>query len=1068
MKAKFSSQKKIPNCPSALHYITKALEVIGWPFLFLYKKISCLFLKFLILVGETTATLILLPLKILLFVLRKLKNIKLSGVKNKFANIYKSLHAKYQILNSFKATLPHVPSVKVELKLSRLLFRAIFWPCYFTGRISYELITFPLKAVKRIPKIFAPLINRKFFGAIKPKTIEITRPAIKLSKYKINYQYKLNSIINYFVSKFKKPTRHVIKVIKKSFNKFFRDLKKVARKKAVSLERSLIRWLKLVISFPAKIIKSVFSFILGILSSIGKIIITVITFPVNVTSVFLNPKVRAKRIRAIKQKYFFFRANLLSFRKDFINSLISPIKSSKKKARNNIRSFSNFISKNNDPVLRPFLFFIRTPRRGVASSLIVIGLFASVYSYLLKDLPSPYNLVRQKKAVSSRIFDRNGKLLFTIYNGNENRTMVKLTELPDYVYNASIAIEDKDFYRHHGLSIKGVIRAAERNFFKNSVVEGGSTITQQLVKNALLTNERTIKRKAKELILAFETELIFSKKEILEMYLNEVPYGGPTYGIQEAARLFFGKQAKDLTLSEAALLAGLPAAPTAYSPNGLNKDYAKTRQLQVLKNMVSEHYITQEEAGKAAAVELTYSPNLIAIKAPHFVMWVRDLLNQKYGRKVVEEGGLDIYTTLDLDLQEKAEEIVRRNVEQLEKPYWISNSAALVTNPKTGEILAMVGSRDFFDLKHDGNVNVTIMPRQPGSSIKVVNYAYALGHGMTPNTIINDSPVTYRNAWESYTPVNYDGKYRGNVTLKQALAMSLNIPAVKTLATYGPDKMVEQGMKMGIKSWKNLKNYGLSLTLGAGEITMTELATAYGSIANYGKRVDLNPIKKIVNYQGMVLEDTDIGLTKNSFVTEAYAKSEVLTPTEPVMSPFVAYELIDILSDNKARLPTFGPYAKLEIPGHRVAVKTGTTDNKKDNWTFGFTPTRLVATWVGNNDNKPMNPSLASGITGAAPIWNEIMTEILKDKPDEEFPRPEGMIEVEVCEANGLLPCQGCPKTIKQYFIPGQEPTRKCYFPSPSDCAAKKAQLEKDGKKPEEIVAALAGCPLSAPASPKP
>lgn len=1015
-----SSEKSVPNYPKAPFIILKMLEALGKPFLYLSKKISYLFLKFLIFVGETTTNIILFPLKILRFILRKLESLKIPEFKIPLSKIYSSLTSSIHRLASFRATLPHVPSIRSELKLSRILFSAIFWPCYYTGKIIYELIKLPFSYfLKLLKKLKTPI-----------------------SKSKLKYQ-KISKNITTSI------THKILQLISTAVKK-------------------VLLFAKFSFSKLIKIPVNIFFWTLRLFSGVGDLVIKIIKSPLFIFKFIADAKFRKKQQKLFNKKVLFFKASVLLTYQNFIYSIVHSVKSSRKKFRNNIRSVVYFITKNQDPVLKPFLFFFRTPRRGLAFSLIIFGFFASFYFYILQDLPSPKDLVQQKKAVSSRIFDRNGKLLFTIYNGNENRTIVRLSELPDYITKTSIAIEDKDFYKHHGLSIKGVIRAAERNFLNSNVVEGGSTITQQLVKNALLSPERTVKRKIKELMLAFGTELIFSKNEILEMYLNEVPYGGPTYGIQEAARLYFGKQAKDLTLAEAALLAGLPAAPTTYSPHGLNKDYAKTRQLAVLNNMVSEGYLSQEEEDRAAGEELVYSPNIISIKAPHFVMWVREFLNQKYGRKIVEEGGLDIYTTLDLDLQEKAQQIVSDNVEKLEKSYWISNAAALVTDPRKGEVLAMVGSRDFFDLNHDGNVNVTIMPRQPGSSIKPVNYAYALGHGMTPTTIISDSPVTYRNAWESYSPVNYDGKYRGNVTLRFALAGSLNVPAVKTLATYGADKMVDLGIKMGIKSWKNLKNYGLSVTLGAGEVAMTELSTAYATIANYGKRVDLNPIKKITNYQGLVLEDIDIGLTKNSLITEAYAASLETPPSDPVISPFVAYQLIDILSDNKARLPVFGPYAKLEIPGHRVAVKTGTTDNKRDNWTLGFTPSRLVATWVGNNDNKPMNPRLASGITGAAPIWNEIMTEILKNKPDEEFPKPEGMKEVEVCEANGLLPCERCPKVVKQLFVPGQEPTKKCYFPSVSDCAARKTQLEKEGKKSEEIVKSLTGCPLAPLASPKP
>lgn len=1074
MKKITPARKTFPNYNNALKSLMTILELIGKPYLLLFKllsrlpkKITYTTLRFLIFVGEFTTSIILFPLKLTLSLVKKLQKIAVLGSKISLKPIQHSLTLDINKLKSLKVTLPHAPSVNVELHLSKILFKAAFWPCYFVGRLTYELVLFPFIVIKKVSNNSRTIIFSCFQRI---KNIKITRP--KFPNIKVSKPVVLSQSISKQSKKHPKKFGLSLKEIKKALLKKLKVFRKTLSKKLTSFiidnKKAIKKQVLLLAASIIRIPKSIALRLKNFLTNIGGAAINVFKLPYSVLLFLTSAKTKKKQKKALRQKYLSVQARFRLFLKELNNALKHPLKSPRKKLRNNIRSVGLFLSSNNDPLLRPFLFFLRTPRRALATLLVVIGLMGSFYNAFLKDLPSPYDLVRQKQAVSSRIFDRNGKLLFTIFNGNENRTIVRLSELPPFVYEASIAIEDKDFYKHHGLSIKGIIRAAERNLLHTNVVEGGSTITQQLVKNALLSNERTMKRKIRELILAFGTEMIFSKNEILEMYLNEVSYGGPTYGIQEAARLYFGKQARDLTLAEASLLAGLPAAPSAYSPYGLNKDYAKSRQLSVLKNMVSEGYINQSDADKAYKEDLAYSPNLIAIKAPHFVMWVRDLLNQKYGRQLVEEGGLDIYTTLDLDIQEKAEQIVKDNVDKLEKPYWISNAAALVTDPRKGEVLAMVGSRDFFDLNHDGNVNVTIMPRQPGSSIKAVNYAYALGHGMTPTTIISDSPVTYRNAWESYTPVNYDGKYRGNVTLRAALAMSLNIPAVKVLNSYGPDKMVDLGVKMGIRSWKNLKNYGLSLTLGAGEVPMTELATAYGTIANYGKRVDLNPIKKIVNYQGMVLEDIDIGLTKNSLVTEAYAKSEETPQSDPVISPFVAYQLIDILSDNKARLPAFGPYSKLEIPGYKIAVKTGTTDNKRDNWTIGFTTNRLVATWVGNNNNRPMNPSLASGITGAAPIWNEIMTQVVQNEEPQDFPRPEGMKEVEVCEANGLLPCDRCPKVVKQYFVPGQEPTKKCYFPSPAECQAKKDAMEKEGKKPEEIVAALAGCSLTPAPSPKP
>ena len=700
------------------------------------------------------------------------------------------------------------------------------------------------------------------------------------------------------------------------------------------------------------------------------------------------------------------------------------------------------------------------------SSLALAGLF---YFKFVKDLPNPYLLATSQPSATTRIYDRNGELLFKIYN-DENRTLLTLEEVPLHVRQATIAIEDKNFYSHKGLSLRGVIRAARHDILLREgktikSLQGGSTITQQLVKNALLTPERTIDRKIKEFLLTTAVEFLFDKDEILNMYLNQVAYGGTAYGIEEAAQKFFAKPAKHLNLAEAALLAGLPASPTTYCPFGQNKQLAKVRQRQVLSRMVQDGYITREQALEAEKETLAFAPQAINIKAPHFVMYVKDELARRYGQATVEKGGLHVYTTLDLPTQKLAQEAVAKNISNIKDRYNARNGAALITKPKTGEVLAMVGSVDFFDQDEDGNVNLTTSLRQPGSSIKLVNYSYALENaGYTPSSIVQDAPVSYSNPWETYTPVNYDGKFRGPVTVKQALAMSLNIPAVKVLNSYGVDKMVEQGEKMGITTWTQPDKYGLSLTLGAAEVKMTDMAVVFGSIANMGSKKPLFAVKKIVDSKGKVIQDIEQPKKFwSALAKKAYANDPDPTEDgEPVVSPFTAWQLIDILSDNAARAPEFGSRSPLLIPDRQVAVKTGTSNDFRDNWTIGFSPDYLVATWVGNNDNEPMN-KIASGITGAAPMWHEIMAELTENKPDSQFPMPEGLIEVEVCAQNGLLPCKGCPKTKKAWFVPGTEPKKKCSFKpklKPEECRAKKKQMEEAGLPSEEIVAALTNCPL--------
>lgn len=694
----------------------------------------------------------------------------------------------------------------------------------------------------------------------------------------------------------------------------------------------------------------------------------------------------------------------------------------------------------------------------VALTAIVI-LWGGYYIGFLSRLPSVYDLTSKPLPQSSKVVDRNGELLYIAYNGEINRVPIPLSSIPKEVVNATLAVEDHDFYSHRGFSVRGFTRAFVNNL-NDKPTQGGSTITQQLVKIALLQdNRRVISRKIKEAYLALMVEKAYTKDQILELYLNNAPYGGTAYGIEVAARKYFGKDASQLTLGEAALLASLPSAPSVYSPFATSEEVYLGNQKRVLNQMYEYGYITKEQKEEAENQELAFYSIDNQIYAPHFTFWVLDQLEQTYGKKLIQEGGLTIQTTLDLPTQLKAEQIVKENVEELEKPYWISNAAALVTEPTTGKIIAMVGSRDYFDQEHDGQVNVTLSKRQPGSSIKVINYAYALSYaGLNASSIVNDSPISYKNAWETYTPKNYDGKYRGNVTIRQALAMSLNIPAVKVLNMYGPDKMRELGIKMGIESWKDLRNYGLSLTLGAGEVKMTELATAYGTFTNLGKRVDLYAVDKIEKRDGKLLADVTQPSQKNIFsISEAQAAEET-----NVLPEYTAYQITSILSDNAARLPAFGPYAKLEVPGHRVAVKTGTTNDIRDNWTIGYTPDILVATWVGNNDNSPMNPHLTSGITGAAPIWNEIMTDLIEDKPQEQFATPSGMIKVKICATNGLLTCSRCPKETEEYFIPGTEPKTACSFPSAEECSAKKSQMESEGKSPDEIGKALVNCPAVA------
>jgi 1A family penicillin-binding protein len=665
-----------------------------------------------------------------------------------------------------------------------------------------------------------------------------------------------------------------------------------------------------------------------------------------------------------------------------------------------------------------FLSYWYTLKEYPVHAFVSLGLGASIFfgTYLthetvFKDLPAPEELTRLEQIMTSKIYDRQGVLLYSVYE-QENRTPIPLGQVPLHLIQATIAIEDKDFYNHHGFSVRGITRAAISNL-QGVSVQGGSTLTQQLVKNRLLTPERTFSRKIRELLLAILVEGTYTKTEILEMYFNQIPYGGETYGIEEAAQKYFGKKARRLTLAESALLAGVPAAPTLYSPFGNYPDLAIARQHEVLRRMVEDGYITPEQADAARQEELKFAQNVVNIKAPHFVMYIRDLLVREYGEAMVNKGGLSVTTTLDLALQDEAQAVVRDEISQLHK-LRVRNGAALITNPQSGEVLAMIGSTNYFDYSNDGQVNVTLRPRQPGSSIKPLTYALALENGYTPASILEDRPITYHIPGSpSYTPRNYDGSHRGNVTLREALASSYNIPAVKTLAHLGVNQLIDKGEMMGITTWQDRQRFGLSLTLGGGEVLMSDMAELYGVFANNGVRVPLNPILEVKNGEGEVLYRNDCVYNK-----ETCYKAKVLDSG-------VAFLINSILSDNSARTPTFGPHSNLYIPNQEVAVKTGTTNSLRDNWTIGYTTDRLVAVWVGNNDNTPMS-YVASGVTGASPIWNKLMRSLLQEDISHSFPIPDSVVSAGTCITSNSLPCENCPRIVNEYFLAGTQPNSLC------------------------------------------
>lgn len=745
------------------------------------------------------------------------------------------------------------------------------------------------------------------------------------------------------------------------------------------------------------------------------------------TKVYIKPKqiyprgIYLIRIKVADFKEFFQETKIYNFSVNFPNKLSNAKIVLLKFALSTLK-LGNLIRRLKFPKIRLKYFLL------FSFLTLIITIPILLLSVIFKDLPSPQDLVYRNVEVSTKIYDRNKILLYKIYK-NKNRTPVPLEEIPLYVRQASIAIEDAEFYSHPGFSIKGIVRAIVKNLTKGEL-SGGSTITQQLVKNALLTSEKTLPRKIKEIVLSIRVEMTFTKDKILEMYLNEVSYGGTAYGIQEASELYFQKPVSKLTLSEAALLAGLPKSPTKYSPFGPNPDQALARRNDVLNLMYANGFITKSQKDEALTNTIEFAANKVEVKAPHFVMFTRQILDENYGNEVVEKGGLEVVTTLDYDIQKLAEEAVKNEIEKL-KSLNVTNGAVVVLNPQTGEVLAMVGSKDYFDIDSAGNVNVVTSPRQPGSSIKIVNYAYALSQGYTPATIISDAPTSFNVPGQpTYTPTNYDGKFRGNITLRSALAESRNIPAVRVLASYGVQNMIEMGEKMGITSWNDPSRYGLSLTLGGGEVKLIDLANAYATIANYGKKPIINPLINVTNYQGKNLFQNPClsslkGDNEIQDNLDVYAKENVCNQ-EQVVDPRVAFLITDILKDNSARAPAFGSFSQLVIPGHNeIAVKTGTSNNLRDNLTIGYNQKYLVAVWVGNNDNSPMS-RIASGVTGASPIFNKIMSALVSIEGNHDWEVPSGIEQIPICVTTGTLTCDGCPNIKTEWFLTENKPTQMC------------------------------------------
>lgn len=654
----------------------------------------------------------------------------------------------------------------------------------------------------------------------------------------------------------------------------------------------------------------------------------------------------------------------------------------------------------------------------LAGLVIVVG----VIIYFFTQIPSPEDLQSRFVAKSTKIYDRNGELLYDIFQ-EQNRTPIELKDVPEVVKQATIAIEDKDFYKHGGFDVWGILRSFYRLVINRRIEGGGSTLTQQLVKNALLTSDQSLVRKIKELILAIQVERAYEKDQILEMYLNEIPYGGTAYGIESAANLYFGKKASELDLSEASLLAGLPQSPSRYSPYGSQPELARVRQEEVLRRMVEDGYISEEQAEAAKNQQLTYrtAQNQIGFKAPHFVLYVKQKLEEQYDTKTVEQGGLKVVTSLDYKLQEQVEQILKAETDKL-KNSDVGNAAAVVIDPKTGEILAMAGSKDYFapsepegclegkDCVFEGNVNVATRERQPGSATKPITYAGGMLKGYPASYVLMDVRTEFPGGagQAAYVPVNYDGQFHGPTQVRYALGNSYNIPAVKMTALVGVKNNLDLGYRMGLTTWEpteeNVNNVGLSLSLGGREVRLLDLTSAYGVFANGGRRQEPISILKVDDSEGKELY--------------SYKPNDGVS----VLEEGVAYIVSNILSDNGARTAAFGSNSVLNVPGKTVSVKTGTTDEKRDNWTVGYTPSIVTGVWVGNNDNTVMDPRISSGVTGASPIWQKIMIAALKDKPNEVMARPDSVVEVEIDGLMGGQPREGSPKR-RELFTKGTEPT---------------------------------------------
>lgn len=741
----------------------------------------------------------------------------------------------------------------------------------------------------------------------------------------------------------------------------------------------LVRTLGLLGNFPLSLWKFIFRNIVWLLTLLGNFSLFDLSKKISKLFLIIYKHISSKINLFIKNYFRYFRKIINAIIKShniILKKLFYPINHFTKIQKNLLNYFSNQninkISLNiNDNLIKKTNH--QKPRQNTIKSFnglkyfiygaLSVFIFMNMYSIYqtLKDLPNPKLIGSVNFSVASQVLDRNGLLLYEFYK-DSLRTPIDIDSLPKYIPEAIIAIEDKNFYRHRGIDlIGGILRALKENINSNDI-QGGSTITQQLVKMSLLNNQKTIERKVKEIILALWSERIYSKKEILEMYLNQVPFGGENYGIEQASRTYFNKPSSQLTLYESAFLAGLPRSPTHYSPY-TNLPKAMERYRMVLLAMKKNKVISDNEyANGVNIVDLHINQTKKNIKAPHFVFMVRDWLVEKFGERLVDTGGLKIKTTLDWSLQQNLETLLEKEMQNLTK-LSISNGAILVEAPENGEIIALLGSKNYFT-NNFGAYNSVLAKRQPGSSIKPILYSLALEKGFTAATIIHDTPTAFKIGNTYYKPVNYDGRFHGAVPLRYALANSYNIPAVKVLNSLGVEEFRQHAIGFGIE-WDKNQFMGLSSALGAVETSLWEMVGAYSVFANKGKKSETKLVLEVTDYLGNDLY---------------HAENTNSSSNHQVISESSAFLISDILSDKFARQFAFGNNNSLLVEGHQVAVKTGTSNDKRDNWTIGYSPNLVVGVWVGNNDNSPMHPTLVSGITGAAPIWQKSMTEVIRNQ----------------------------------------------------------------------------------------